>query len=93
MDDIDVTSSMGRNRPCMFDVVEAATMLASNGTSHKRLQSGGTTSRRAVRIGFLAAARVGAACSAQLVRERAAGGGRAGVRGGARRRRAFGVAA
>ena len=24
MDDIDVTSSMGRNRPCMFDVVEAA---------------------------------------------------------------------
>ena len=27
MDDIDVTSSMGRNLPCMLDVVEATTML------------------------------------------------------------------
>ena len=53
MDDIDVTSSMGRDLPCMFYVVEAATMLRFERNLAQKLgsRSGGPTSRRVVRIG------------------------------------------
>jgi hypothetical protein len=53
MDDIDVTSSMGRELPCMFNVVEAAKMLGfvRNLADMQVSRSGGAASQRGVRIG------------------------------------------
>ena len=53
MDDIDVTSSMGRDLPWMFNVVEATKVLGfERNLAHTQVsRSGGAASRRGVRIG------------------------------------------
>jgi hypothetical protein len=53
MDDIDVTSCMGRDLPCMCNVVEATTMVSfERNLAHKQVsRGGGAASWRAVRIG------------------------------------------
>ena len=101
MDDIDVTSSMGKNLPCVFNVVEATTMLGFD-RNFARTQvpgSGGVGGRRGIQIGWSLRVlrdelikRFGTCCVARSlapVGENAAPrpeADRAGVRGGAWRR-------